>query len=75
MYLDSFFYGKTVIAPLGIVLYNLFGRGGPSLYGMCNISDQSGSTVKPPLADTFLGGTPNDGVSNFPTKTPHVNFL
>ena len=34
MYIDSFFYGKTVIAPLGIVLYNVFGKGGPSLYGM-----------------------------------------
>ena len=34
MYIDSFFYGRTVIAPLGIVLYNVFGKGGPSLYGM-----------------------------------------
>lgn len=33
VYIDSFFYGKTVIAPLGIVLYNVFGKGGPSLYG------------------------------------------
>ena len=33
MYIDSFFYGKTVIAPLGIVLYNVFGKGGPNLYG------------------------------------------
>ena len=23
-----------MIAPLGIVLYNVFGKGGPSLYGM-----------------------------------------
>ncbi|XP_058946137.2 alpha-1,2-mannosyltransferase ALG9-like isoform X2 [Pocillopora verrucosa] len=34
VYIDSFFYGKTVIAPLGIVLYNVFGKGGPSLYGV-----------------------------------------
>ena len=33
MYIDSFFYGKTVIAPLGIILYNVFGKGGPNLYG------------------------------------------
>ena len=33
MYIDSFFYGKTVVAPLGIVLYNVFGKGGPNLYG------------------------------------------
>lgn len=33
MYIDSFYYGKTVIAPLNIVLYNVFGKGGPSLYG------------------------------------------
>jgi len=33
VYIDSFFYGKTVIAPLGIVLYNVFGKGGPNLYG------------------------------------------
>ena len=33
MYIDSFFYGKSVIAPLGIVLYNVFGKGGPNLYG------------------------------------------
>ena len=37
MYIDSFFYGKTVIAPLGIVLYNVFGKGGPSLYGKVSI--------------------------------------
>jgi len=34
VYIDSFFYGKTVIAPLGIVLYNVFGKGGPNLYGV-----------------------------------------
>jgi len=34
IYIDSYFYGKTVIAPLGIVLYNVFGKGGPSLYGV-----------------------------------------
>ena len=33
MYIDSFYYGKTVIAPLSIVLYNVFGKGGPTLYG------------------------------------------
>jgi len=34
IYIDSFYYGKTVIAPLNIVLYNVFGKGGPSLYGV-----------------------------------------
>ncbi|CAH3172536.1 unnamed protein product [Porites lobata] len=33
-YIDSHFYGRTVIAPLNIVLYNVFGKGGPSLYGV-----------------------------------------
>ena len=33
VYIDSFYYGKTVIAPLGIVMYNVFGKGGPNLYG------------------------------------------
>ena len=32
-YIDSHFYGRTVITPLNIVLYNVFGKGGPSLYG------------------------------------------
>ena len=30
---DSFYYGKVVLAPLNIVLYNVFGKGGPELYG------------------------------------------
>ncbi|XP_068686572.1 alpha-1,2-mannosyltransferase ALG9-like [Montipora foliosa] len=34
VYIDSFYYGKTVIAPLSIVLYNVFGKGGPTLYGV-----------------------------------------
>ncbi|XP_015748741.1 PREDICTED: alpha-1,2-mannosyltransferase ALG9-like [Acropora digitifera] len=34
IYIDSFYYGKTVVAPLNIVLYNVFGKGGPSLYGV-----------------------------------------
>ncbi|CAH3148408.1 unnamed protein product [Porites evermanni] len=33
-YIDSHFYGRTVIAPLNIVFYNVFGKGGPSLYGI-----------------------------------------
>lgn len=31
--LDSFFYGKLVIAPLNILLYNVFTPHGPDLYG------------------------------------------
>lgn len=31
---DSHFYGKSVIAPLQIVLYNVFGHAGPELYGV-----------------------------------------
>lgn len=30
---DSFFYGKPVIAPLNILLYNVFTPHGPDLYG------------------------------------------
>ena len=30
---DTHYYGKQVIAPLNIVLYNVFGQGGPDLYG------------------------------------------
>lgn len=30
---DSYFYGKTVIAPLNILLYNVFTPHGPDLYG------------------------------------------
>ncbi|XP_066915895.1 alpha-1,2-mannosyltransferase ALG9-like [Clytia hemisphaerica] len=32
--LDSHYYGKQVIAPLNIFLYNVFGQGGPDLYGV-----------------------------------------
>ncbi|XP_015238314.1 PREDICTED: alpha-1,2-mannosyltransferase ALG9 [Cyprinodon variegatus] len=31
--IDSFFYGKLVIAPLNILLYNVFTEHGPDLYG------------------------------------------
>ncbi|KAG7266703.1 hypothetical protein CRUP_037270 [Coryphaenoides rupestris] len=31
--LDSFFYGKLVVAPLNILLYNVFTPHGPDLYG------------------------------------------
>ena len=31
--IDSSYYGKTVIAPLNIVLYNVFSNKGPTLYG------------------------------------------
>lgn len=30
---DSYFYGKLVIAPLNILLYNVFTPHGPDLYG------------------------------------------
>ena len=33
MYIDSRLYGKVVFAPLNIILYNVFGKGGPDLYG------------------------------------------
>lgn len=32
--IDTHYYGKTVVAPLNIVLYNVFGKGGPDLYGV-----------------------------------------
>jgi alpha-1,2-mannosyltransferase len=31
--IDSYYYGKLVIAPLNIVLYNVFTAHGPDLYG------------------------------------------
>uniref|UniRef100_A0A914WUL7 Mannosyltransferase n=1 Tax=Plectus sambesii TaxID=2011161 RepID=A0A914WUL7_9BILA len=31
---DSHYYGKTVLAPLNIVLYNVFSEHGPNLYGV-----------------------------------------
>uniref|UniRef100_A0A914XWA0 Mannosyltransferase n=1 Tax=Panagrolaimus superbus TaxID=310955 RepID=A0A914XWA0_9BILA len=31
---DSHYYGKTVIAPFNIVLYNVFSKHGPELYGV-----------------------------------------
>lgn len=31
--IDSYYYGKLVIAPLNIVLYNVFTPHGPDLYG------------------------------------------
>ncbi len=30
---DSIYYGKLTFPPLNIVLYNVFGGGGSSLYG------------------------------------------
>jgi len=30
---DSLYYGKFVLAPLNILRYNVFGKGGPDLYG------------------------------------------
>lgn len=31
--IDSYYYGKLVVAPLNIVLYNVFTPHGPDLYG------------------------------------------
>ncbi|CDW54985.1 alpha 1,2 mannosyltransferase ALG9 [Trichuris trichiura] len=36
--IDSYFYGKTVVAPLNIVLYNVFNAYGPELYGVESFS-------------------------------------
>lgn len=33
MAVDSYFYGKAVVAPLNILLYNVFTSHGPDLYG------------------------------------------
>lgn len=30
---DSIYYGKIVCTPWNILLYNVFGKGGPNLYG------------------------------------------
>ncbi|EDO35244.1 predicted protein [Nematostella vectensis] len=34
VYVDTYFYGKMVITPLNIVMYNVFGKGGADLYGV-----------------------------------------
>ncbi|KAK3748629.1 hypothetical protein QZH41_016680, partial [Actinostola sp. cb2023] len=34
VYVDSHYYGKVVITPFNIVMYNVFGKGGPELYGV-----------------------------------------
>jgi hypothetical protein len=31
--IDYYYYGNILLAPLNIVLYNVFGGGGPNLYG------------------------------------------
>lgn len=33
MVIDSYYYGKLVVTPLNIVLYNVFTPHGPDLYG------------------------------------------
>ena len=33
VYIDTYYYGKMVIASLNIIRYNVFGKGGPDLYG------------------------------------------
>lgn len=33
-FVDSYYYGKYVLAPLNIVLYNIFSSHGPNLYGV-----------------------------------------
>lgn len=33
IWIDSMYYGKLVIAPLNIVLYNVFTHHGPNIYG------------------------------------------
>ncbi|VDN17655.1 unnamed protein product [Gongylonema pulchrum] len=34
IFVDSYYFGKTVLAPLNIVLYNVFSSHGPNLYGI-----------------------------------------
>lgn len=41
--MDSYYYGKLVVAPLNIVLYNVFTSHGPDLYGELKITRQGGS--------------------------------
>lgn len=40
---DSYYYGKLVVAPLNIVLYNVFTSHGPDLYGEFKITRQEES--------------------------------
>lgn len=40
---DSYYYGKLVVAPLNIVLYNVFTPHGPDLYGEFGITGPGGS--------------------------------
>lgn len=32
--IDSYYYGKIVLAPLNIILYNVFSTHGPNIYGV-----------------------------------------
>lgn len=34
VFIDSYYYGRLTIAPLNIVLYNVFSKNGPQLYGV-----------------------------------------
>lgn len=34
IFVDSYYYGKTILAPMNIVLYNVFSTHGPNLYGV-----------------------------------------
>uniref|UniRef100_A0A915BD27 Mannosyltransferase n=2 Tax=Parascaris univalens TaxID=6257 RepID=A0A915BD27_PARUN len=36
--IDSYYYGRTVLAPLNIVLYNVFSSHGPNLYGVEDVT-------------------------------------
>ena len=39
--IDSIYYGKFVFAPWNILIYNVFGKGGPNLYGTTVITYRS----------------------------------
>ena len=43
--IDSVYYGRPVLAPLNIVLYNVFGKGGPNLYGIISAKLPNSFTV------------------------------
>lgn len=55
---DSYYYGKLVIAPLNIILYNVFTPHGPDLYGRFETIIHSYLWDLFSLSNTCLGFNP-----------------
>lgn len=47
---DSLYYGKVVLTPMNIIMYNVFGKGGPDLYGTYIIATRLLQGQHPPTS-------------------------